>query len=48
MATLWERAANSFNRMYVINKIEFLTLIISRFGFIGMLLVLIVPEPGHC
>ena len=51
MATFWERAAHSINRMF---SLHYLYLLASNFGFVGGVLVLIAPAPNlaclfiHC
>ena len=40
MATFWERAAHSVNRMFLL---YFMFLVVSHFGFEGGILVLIPP-----
>ena len=47
MATLWERAAHSVNRMLYLLCL-FLAFVVSHFGFEGLTLVLIASVPGHC
>ena len=47
MATFWERAAHSVNRMFSLLCL-FVALVVSHFGFEGRNLVLIVSVPGHC
>ena len=47
MATFWERAALSVNRMFSLLCL-FSALIVSDFGFEGRTLVLIASVPGQC
>ena len=47
MATFWERAAHSNNRVFSLLCL-FVALVVSNFGIKGRTLVLIVPVPGHC
>ena len=47
MATLWERAAHSVNRVFSLLCL-FVALVVSHFGFEGSTLVLIASVPGHC
>ena len=46
MATFWERAAHSVNRMFSLLCL-FVALVVSLFGFKGRTLVLIASVPGH-
>ena len=45
MATLWERAAHSVNRMF---SLYLVILAISHFGFEGGTLILIASDPDYC
>ena len=47
MATCWDRAAHSVNRIFSLLCI-FVALVVSHFGFEGRTLVLIASVPGHC
>ena len=47
LATLWERAAHSSNRMFSLFCL-FVTLVVSHFAFQGGTLVLIASVPGDC
>ena len=47
VATFWERAAHSVNRMFTLLCL-FVALIVSHFGFEGGTLVLIASVPDHC
>ena len=47
MASYWERAAHSVNRMFSLFCV-FVALVVSHFGFDGWTLVLIASVPGHC
>ena len=46
MATFWERAAHSVNRVFSLLCL-FKVLVVFRFGFEGRTLVLISSVPGH-
>ena len=48
MATFWERAAHSVNRVFSLYFAYCFCLVISHFGFEGGTLVLIASVPGHC
>ena len=48
MATFWERAAHSVNRMFYLYFDLLYFLVISHFGFKGGTLVLIASVIGHC
>ena len=48
MATFWERAALSVDHMFYLYFAHFKILVISRFGFVGGIWVLIAPVHGHC
>ena len=45
MATFWERAAHSVNRVFSLLCL-FVALVVSQFGFEGRTLVLLVSVPG--
>ena len=47
MATFFERAAHSVNRMFSLLCL-FVALVVSHFVFEGMALVLTESDPGHC
>ena len=47
MATFWERAAHSVNRVFSLLCL-FVALVVSPFCFQGRTLVLIASIPGHC
>ena len=47
MATFWERADHSVNRMFSLLCL-FVALVVSQFGFEDRTLVLIVSVHGHC
>ena len=46
MATFWEIAAHSVNRMFSLYYVLFL--VVSHFGFESGIVFLIAPDPGHC
>ena len=47
MATFWERATHSVNRVFSLYWL-FVILVISHLSFDGKTLVLIATAPGHC
>ena len=47
MVTVWERAAQSVNRMFS-SSCQFVALAVSHFGFEGGTLVLTASVPGDC
>ena len=48
MATFWERAADSVDHKFSLYSDYFLILVIVRFGFEGLIWVLIASVPGLC